>query len=124
LPNPCLSGEFVFDNGVANMTFEAGTAKNRAYHRTTTWGNVFRTVVLRGAGNEAKFGEAGGDSVMYIPCNHHEQLNLVLPCRQEAVCFLNLFLMSESFWHVLSLQAERHLKRLLTHKPVILDDGI
>lgn len=53
---------------------------NKIYeeHRYTIFGNYFNTAIIDNAGANAYFGSAGGDGIMYVPCNSDEHLRLIV----------------------------------------------
>ena len=73
--------------GIGHMHFHTGSGKKRhdyygtkvfEEHRYTMFGNYYNTTILDNAGADAHFGAAGGDGIMYIPCNENEKLNLIV----------------------------------------------
>mmetsp|Transcript_14699 Transcript_14699/g.24493 ORF Transcript_14699/g.24493 Transcript_14699/m.24493 type:complete len:757 (-) Transcript_14699:1513-3783(-) len=73
--------------GQANIHWHTGSGDNRndydgqkifEEHRCTMFGNYFNTSLLDEVGEDAKFGFANGDGIMYIPCSANEKLELIV----------------------------------------------
>ena len=73
--------------GNGYVHWHTGSGKNRhsyqgfkifEQHRYTMFGNFYNTTILDSAGENATFGAASGDGIMYIPCNMNENLKLIV----------------------------------------------